>query len=116
MYKILRALAGQGGVKGQYHGLIHAALGQFLQFIAESAHAAGGQLRALQVQGEVVARMRLEGQHAAGHAALLRLAAQERQHGLVAAVYAVEITNGQCAGRGEARMLVAAEKLHGFEI
>ena len=52
--------------------------------------------------GEVVARVRLEGQHAAGHAAMARLVVQQRQHGLVAAVHAVEIADGDGAGPGDA--------------
>jgi hypothetical protein len=42
--------------------------------------------------------MGLEGQHAAWHPALLRFAAQQRQHGLVAPVHTVEIADGQRAG------------------
>jgi hypothetical protein len=46
--------------------------------------------------------VRLEGHHAAGHAALRRLAAQQRQHGLVAAVHAVEVADGERAARRDA--------------
>jgi hypothetical protein len=46
---------------------------------------------------EVVARVRLEGQHARGHAAVAGFVGQQRQHGLVAAVHAVEVADGERA-------------------
>jgi hypothetical protein len=57
--------------------------------------------------------VRLEGQHAAGQAAVLGLVAQQGQHGLVAAVHAVEVADGERAGRRDAGVLEAAENLHG---
>jgi hypothetical protein len=45
--------------------------------------------------GEEVARVRLEREHAGGHAAMARLVAQQRQHRLVAAVHPVEVADGQ---------------------
>ncbi|GMN79767.1 hypothetical protein GmRootV512_39750 [Variovorax sp. V512] len=57
--------------------------------------------------------MRLEGQHAAGQPAMAGLGLQQRQHGLVAAVDAVEIADREGAGRSYARVSEAAENLHG---
>jgi hypothetical protein len=56
--------------------------------------------------------MRLKGQHAARDAAALRFGAQQRQHGLVPGMYAIEIANGQRAGRGDGGVLETAEYLH----
>ncbi len=75
---------------------------------------AGRQLRlVVEGSGEVVARVGLEGQHAAGHAAVLRLVVQQRQHGLVAPVHAVEIADRQRAGGGNSGMAKTAKDLHG---
>jgi hypothetical protein len=57
--------------------------------------------------------MRLEGEHAARQAALARLGVQQRQHGLVATVHAVEIADGQGAGWSHAGMPEPAKNLHG---
>jgi hypothetical protein len=64
-------------------------------------------------RGEVVARVRL-GSHRAGLGRPLccGLVAQQRQHGLVAAVHAVEVADGQRAGRRDTRMVEAAKNLH----
>jgi hypothetical protein len=64
--------------------------------------------------GKVVARMRLKGQHAAGHATLLGLAFEQRQHGLMAPVYAIEVANGQGAGGMEPGVIKASKYLHGL--
>ena len=62
--------------------------------------------------GKIVARMGFKGQHAARHAALLGLALEQRQHGLVAPVHAVKIADRQGAGRGHVGMVETAENLH----
>ena len=93
----------------------HRALGrtrQFGQLVAEGDDARGRQLGLVQHGGKVVARVRLEAHHAAGHAALRRLGTQQRQHGLVAAVHAVEIADGERATRGDAGVVQAAKDLH----
>ena len=64
------------------------------------------------MQGKVISRVRLEGQHAARNAALLGFAAKEGEHRLVSPMDTVKIANGKGAGRSQARVLVAAEKLH----
>jgi hypothetical protein len=61
------------------------------------------------LQCKKIARMGLESHYAAGHAALLRLAAQEGEHGLVAAVHAVKVADGQGAGACQSWVLVAAK-------
>jgi hypothetical protein len=43
--------------------------------------------------------VRLEGHHAGRQAAVAGLVGQQRQHGLVAAVHAVEVADGQRAAR-----------------
>jgi hypothetical protein len=43
---------------------------------------------------------------------MARLGLQQRQHGLVATVHAVEIAYGEGAGRSHARVPEAAENLH----
>jgi hypothetical protein len=58
----------------------------------------------------------LEGQHAAGHAAVAGLAVEQRQHGLVAAVHAVEVADGDRAAGREAGMLETAEDAHGARL
>jgi predicted RNA-binding protein with PUA domain len=40
------------------------------------------------------------------------LVVQEGQHGLVAAVHAIEVPDGQCAGRRDVRVVEAAKYLH----
>jgi hypothetical protein len=43
---------------------------------------------------------------------VLGLVFQQRQHGLVAAVHAIEVADGQGAGGRDAWMVEAAENLH----
>jgi hypothetical protein len=42
-----------------------------------------------------------------------RLAAQERQHGLVPAVHTIEVADGQGAGGGQRWVVKTAKNLHG---
>jgi len=56
--------------------------------------------------------VRLEGEHGARQAAVLCLAAQQGSHGLVSAVDAVEIADGQGAGGGQGGVVDASEDLH----
>jgi hypothetical protein len=60
--------------------------------------------------------MRLEGQYATRNAALLGFPAQQRQHGLVAPVDAVEVTDRYRAGAGNFGVVETAKNLHGFVI
>ena len=113
LHKGLRAERRQGGVEGQHHDLVHAAVRQVGNLVPKGAHAAGSQVGLARQAGKVVARVGLKGHDAAGHAALLGLAAQKRQHGLVAAMDAVKIADGQGAGRGQSWVLEAAKNLHG---
>jgi hypothetical protein len=59
-----------------------------------------------------IARMRLKSQGATWHAALLRLALEQGQHGLVAAVHAVKVAYRQGTRRRNVGMLEATENLH----
>ena len=54
-----------------------------------------GEIRLAGAAREEIARVRLEREHAARHAAMAGLAAQQGQHRLVAAVDAVEVADGQ---------------------
>ena len=48
------------------------------------------------------------------NATLLRLTAQQSQHGLVTTVDAVKVADGQSAGLGQPWMVEAAKNLHGI--
>ena len=114
LHKALRALGRQRGVERQHHHLVHTAVRQVGNLVPKGAHTRGRQVGLTGQLGEVVARVRLKGQHATGHAALLRLAAQQGQHGLVAPVHAVKVADGEGAGRGQPWVVEAAKNLHGI--
>ena len=65
--------------------------------------------------GEVVARVRLKRHHATRHASVYRFVVEQRQHGLVASVDAVEIADGQGAAWAWLARQTAqsSENLHG---
>jgi hypothetical protein len=81
------------------HHLVDAAAFAARQLVAQRAMRAGACSGLPAQRGEVVARVRLEGQHAGRQAAVAGLVGQQGQHGLVAAVHAVEVADGQRAGR-----------------
>ena len=87
----LGGLAGYRLAKAQHHHLVDAAAGQLGQLVAQGADAGGGGRRFAGALGEVVARVRLKGQHTRRHVAVARLAVEQGQHRLVAAVHAVKI-------------------------
>jgi hypothetical protein len=62
--------------------------------------------------GKEVAWMGLKGQGATGHAALLRLAFKQRQHGLVATVHTVKVADRQCACGCHVGVLETAKNFH----
>ena len=104
----------EGVVETQHHRVVDAAALQLGQLVAQRRDARRRRLGLAGLACEVVARMRLEGQHAGRHAAVPRFADQQRQHRLVAAVHAVEIADrdgaaGQAAASTEAK---AAMDLH----
>ena len=103
----------QPGVEAQHHHLVDAALFQLGEFVAQGADAGRCQAGLACHLREIVARVGLESQHTAGQAPVVGLVFQQRQHGLVAAVYAVEIANGQRAGGCDTRVLEATEDAHG---
>jgi hypothetical protein len=105
-------LARQTRIEREHHALVDAALGQLAELVAQGGDARRRQFGLAGQGGEVVARVRLEGQHAAGHAPVPRLAVQQRQHGLVAAVHAVEVADGDGARGRDAGVVEAAEGLH----
>ena len=67
----------------------------------------------LALLGKEVAWVRLKRHDTAGHAALARFADQQGEHGLVAAVHAIEIADGQRTRAGEFGVVKAAKNLHG---
>jgi hypothetical protein len=62
--------------------------------------------------GKKIAGVRLKGHDAAGHASMRCFVFQKRQHGLVAAVDAVKITNRQGALDGPVGVVESAKYLH----
>jgi hypothetical protein len=60
----------------------------------------------------VVTRVGLEGQHAAGQTPVLGLGLQQGQHGLVAAVHAIEGADGERAGRRQSAVMETPENKH----
>ena len=82
-------------VEAQQDHVVDAAALELDDLVAQRGDARRRELGLAGAAGEEVARMRLEGQHAGRHAAMARLAAQQRQHRLVAAVHAVEVADGQ---------------------
>ena len=108
----LRRLHGEAGVELEDHALVDAALAQLGELVAQGGDAGGGELRLAVQGGEVVPGVRLEGEHAAGHPPVARLVVQQRQHGLVAAVHAVEVADGHGARLGDLGVVEAAQDLH----
>ena len=102
-----RALRGQTGVKGQHHGLVDAAACQLGELVAQGRDAGGSA-----AGGEVFARMRLKGHHSGRQAAVLGFVFEHSQHGLVATVHPVKVADGQRAGLGQRRVLMAAKDFH----
>jgi hypothetical protein len=82
------------------------------QFVAQRGDACWRDIGLLEYFGKEIAWMRLKGQNACGHAALSRFVVQQRQHGLVATVHTIEITDGQRTGLRQFRMLNASVNLH----
>jgi hypothetical protein len=56
--------------------------------------------------------MRLKSQYTTGHATLLRLAFEQGQHGLVATVYAIKVTDRQRAGSCHLWVFETSKNLH----
>ena len=106
---------GQRLVEAQHDGLLDAAaleLGELVTQRRDACRRLERAAGAAGLRGEEVARMRLESQGAGRHAAVPRFADQQRQHGLVAPVHAVEVADRDGAGRSDAGVVVAAKHLH----
>ena len=82
-------------VEAQQDHVVDAAALELDDLVAQRGDARRRQLGLAGAAREEVARVRLEREHAGGHAAMARLVAQQRQHGLVAAMHAVEVADGQ---------------------
>ncbi len=95
----LRRLGRQPCIEGQDRALVDAAARQLGEFVAQRGNTRRREFGFARNRGEIVARMRLKAHHAARHPAVLRLVFQQRQHGLVAAVHAIEVANRQRALR-----------------
>jgi len=110
----LGRLGRQALVEGQHHALVNAAARQLFELVAQGGDAGGREVGLVVHGGEVVARVRLEGHHAGGHTAVLGFVLEQGQHGLVAAVHAIEIADGQrAAARVDGAARQAAKDLHG---
>jgi hypothetical protein len=59
--------------------------------------------------------MRLESHYPGWQAAVPGLVFEHSEHGLMAAVNAVKVANGQRTGLGQRRVLVAAKYFHAFD-
>ena len=90
---------GQPGIEALHHHLGNAIAGQRGQLVAQAGDAGGRQFRPAVQGGKVLPRMRFEGHHGGRQAAFARDLADAREHGLVSAMDAVEIADGQGAGR-----------------
>ena len=110
--ELLRRQRRQRGVKGQHDGLADSAAGQLGQLVAQRTHPRRGQTAAARGGGKPVARMRLERHHTTGHAPVPRLVLQQRQHGLMAPVHAVEVAYRQRATGRNAGVMQTAKNLH----
>ena len=109
----LRLLLSQARIKGDNNNLIDAAARQLGQFVAQSGNAFGRQFGFMQQGREIVARVGLKGHHTTGNAPVRGFIFEQGQHGLMAPVDAVKVTNGQGASGRNARMFEAAKYLHG---
>ena len=108
----LGRLRSQPRAEGQHHHLLHAAALQLGQLVAQGANACGSQFGLARRASEIVARVGLEREDATLHPPVGGFVVQQRQHGLVPPVHAVEITDGQRAGAGDARVVESAKDLH----
>ena len=108
----LRGERGKAVVEGHHDGLIDAASGQFAKLVAQRRDACRGAVVSTAAAGEVIARMRLESQHATGQTTVLGLVAQQGQHGLVTAVHAIEVAYRQRALGCNASVVEPSEKTH----
>jgi hypothetical protein len=95
----LRRHGGERVVKACHHHVLDAAALEFGQLVAQRGNARRRGVGLAQAAREVVARVRLESQHAGRQAAVARFVRQQRQHRLVAAVHAVEVADGQRTAR-----------------
>ena len=100
-------------VEGHDDGLLDATALQFTELVAQRRDAGWGAIGVTTARGEMVARVRLEGQYATRQAAMLCLIAQQRQHRLMPSVHAVEIADRQRAGWCDTGMVEPAKNKHG---
>ena len=99
-------------IEGHDDGLIDAASSQLAELVAQRRDARRSTVVSTAAAGEVIAWMRLEGEHATRQTTVSGLVAQQGQHGLVAAVHAVEIAYRQRAGGGDARVVEPSKNVH----
>ncbi len=103
-------------VKRQDHAFVDTAVGEFRELVAQRGDARRRDLGAAERLREMVARMRLEGHRAARQPAVLRLIAQQRDHGLMAAVHAVEVADGERARMARQPVVEASVDFHGWAV
>jgi len=95
-------------VEGQAQNAVYAFVGQQLEFVSQP-----GQTGRCRVRSEKLSRLRLENDHAAGHAQLERTLTEPRQDCLVATVNTVKVANsGDTAPMLGAQIVEASNQLH----
>jgi hypothetical protein len=103
---------GQLGIKAQDHTLINATALEFGQFVAQVSDSGWRQLGGVLKGRKVISGVRLEGEHATGHAQVSGLGAQGGQHGLVSTVNAIKIAHRQRASLCQLWVMKASKNSH----
>ena len=97
--EILGGHVGKGAVESRQQHATHAGIGKGGQFVTQASDLRGDQFGAVGQAGEVLARVRRKGQHRGRQAARCPGGTDGLQHGLVAAVHAVEVADREgCFG------------------
>ena len=104
--------AGKGRIEAQHDRLVDAAALELGELVAQRRDARGRGLGLARALREPVARIRLERHHARWQAAMRGLGHEQREHRLVPAVHAVEVSDREGAGGGDSGVVEAAKHLH----
>ena len=108
LYEVLGRLSRQAFIKARQYHTLHAVTGQRVELVAQREHAGGCFVRC-----KVLTRRGFKGEHGRRQARALRLLVQRLEQGLVPAVHAVVVANGQhTAPRRSAQMGQPADQLH----
>ena len=113
LHKLLGRQGGQPRLKRQDHGAIDSQRSQGVHLVAQGGDARRSQIGLASHACKIIARMRLERDHAHRQSASMRLAPELGQHGLVAAVNAVEIADGERTTGNRRWLMQATLDFHG---